>query len=92
MTEVKMLVTLTTEELSEVVTEAVKKALDAERERNERAEKEVYLTRKEVISLLKISPVTFWKLCKANTLETKKIGRKVLVLKSSVMAAQTAKL
>ena len=92
MTESKMLVTLTTEELSQVVTEAVKKALDAERERNERAEKEVYLTRKEVISLLKISPVTFWKLCKSQTLETKKIGRKVLVLKSSVMAAQTAKL
>ena len=92
MTEVKMLVTLTTEELSEVVTEAVKKALDAERERNEKAEKEIYLTRKEVISLLKISPVTFWKLCKSQTLETKKIGRKVLVLKSSVMAAQAAKL
>lgn len=92
MTEVKMLVTLTTEELSEVVTEAVKKALDAERERNEKAEKEIYLTRKEVISLLKISPVTFWKLCKSNTFETKKIGRKVLVLKSSVMAAQAAKL
>ena len=87
-----MLVTLTTEELSEVVTEAVKKALDAERERNEKAEKEIYLTRKEVISLLKISPVTFWKLCKSQTLETKKIGRKVLVLKSSVMAAQAAKL
>lgn len=92
MTEVKMLVTLTTEELSEVVTEAVKKALDAERERNEKAEKEIYLTRKEVISLLKISSVTFWKLCKSQTLETKKIGRKVLVLKSSVMAAQAQKL
>lgn len=92
MTESKMIVTLTTEELSQVVTEAVQKALVAERERNEKAEKEVYLTRKEVISLLKISPVTFWKLCKANTLETKKIGRKVLVLKSSVMAAQAAKL
>ena len=92
MTENKMLVTLTTEELSEVVTKAVKKALDAERERNEKAEKEVYLTRKEVISLLKISPVTFWKLCKSQTLEAKKIGRKVLVLKSSVMAAQAAKL
>lgn len=87
-----MLVTLTTEELSEVVTEAVKKALDAERERTEKAEKEVYLTRKEVISLLKISPVTFWKLCKSQKLETKKIGRKVLVLKSSVMASQAAKL
>ena len=87
-----MIVTLTTEELSKVVTEAVKKALDAERERTEKAEKEVYLTRKEAISLLKISPVTFWKLCKSNTFETKKIGRKVLVLKSSVMAAQTAKL
>ena len=92
MTDNKMIVTLTTEELSKVVTEAVKKALDAERERNEKAEKEVYLTRKEVISLLKISPVTFWKLCKSNTFETKKIGRKVLVLKSSVMAAQAAKL
>ena len=92
MTEAKMLVTLTTDELSQVVTEAVKKALDAERERNEKAEKEVYLTRKEVISLLKISPVTFWKLCKSQTLETKKIGRKVLVLKSSVMAAQAQKL
>ena len=92
MTENKMLVTLTTEELSEVVTEAVKKALDAERERTEKAEKEVYLTRKEVISLLKISPVTFWKLCKSKTLETKKIGRKVLVLKSSLIAAQAAKL
>ena len=92
MTESKMIVTLTTEELSQVVTEAVQKALVAEHERNEKAEKEVYLTRKEVISLLKISPVTFWKLCKSQTLETKKIGRKVLVLKSSVMAAQTAKL
>lgn len=87
-----MLVTLTTEELSEVVTEAVKKALDAERERTEKSEKEMYLTRKEVINLLKISPVTFWKMSKNNVLETKKIGRKVLVLKSSVMAAQSAKL
>ena len=87
-----MMVTLTTEELSQVVTEAVIKALDAERERSEKAEKELYLTRKEVISLLKISPVTFWKMSKNNVLETKKIGRKVLVLKSSVMAAQSAKL
>lgn len=88
----KMLVTLTTGELSQVVADAVKKVLDAERERTEKAEKEMYLTRKEVINLLKISPVTFWKLCKNQTLETKKIGRKVLVLKSSVMAAQTQKL
>lgn len=88
----RMMVTLTTEELSQVVTEAVRKALDAERERSEKAEKEMYLTRKEVIALLKISPVTFWKLCKNDTLETKKIGRKVLVLKSSVMAAQAQKL
>ena len=87
-----MLVTLTTGELSQVVADAVKKVLDAERERTEKAEKEMYLTRKEVINLLKISPVTFWKLCKNQTLETKKIGRKVLVLKSSVMAAQTQKL
>ena len=88
----KMLVTLTTGELSQVVADAVKKALDAERERTEKEEKEMYLTRKEVINLLKISPVTFWKMSKNNVLETKKIGRKVLVLKSSVMAAQSAKL
>lgn len=88
----KMLVTLTTDELSQVVTEAVQKAIAAERERSEKAEKEMYLTRKEVINLLKISPVTFWKMSKNNVLETKKIGRKVLVLKSSVMAAQSAKL
>ena len=92
MEKARMMVTLTTEELSEVVTEAVRKALDAERERSEKAEKEMYLTRKEVISLLKISPVTFWKMSKNNVLETKKIGRKVLVLKSSVMAAQAQKL
>ena len=92
MEKARMMVTLTTEELSEVVTEAVRKALDAERERSEKAEKEMYLTRKEVINLLKISPVTFWKMSKNNVLETKKIGRKVLVLKSSVMAAQAAKL
>lgn len=88
----RMLVTLTTGELSQVVADAVKKALDAERERTEKEEKEMYLTRKEVINLLKISPVTFWKMSKNNVLETKKIGRKVLVLKSSVMAAQAAKL
>lgn len=88
----KMLVTLTAGELSQVVADAVKKALDAERERTEKSEKEMYLTRKEVINLLKISPVTFWKMSKNNVLETKKIGRKVLVLKSSVMAAQSAKL
>lgn len=88
----RMLVTLTTGELSQVVADAVKMALDAERERTEKAEKEMYLTRKEVISLLKISPVTFWKLCKNNVLETKKIGRKVLVLRSSVIASQAQKL
>lgn len=90
--EKTMVVTLTTDELSELVEAAVKSALTAERERERNEVKQVYLTREQAMQMLQISSTTLWKLDNANLLEKKKIGRKVLYSRKSVEAAQSAKL
>lgn len=87
-----MVVTLTTDQLTELVEAAVGKALEAEREREKAEVKQVYLTREQTMQMLQISSTTLWKLDNANLLEKKKIGRKVLYSRKSVEAAQTAKL
>lgn len=87
-----MVVTLTTDQLSELVEAAVTSALTAERERERNEVKQVYLTREQAMQMLQISSTTLWKLDNANLLEKKKIGRKVLYSRKSVEAAQTAKL
>lgn len=92
MTENQMIVTMTADQLSELVEAAVGKALSAEREREKAEVKQVYLTREQTMQMLQISSTTLWKLDNANLLEKKKIGRKVLYSRKSVEAAQTAKL
>ena len=87
-----LVVTLSTQELKDLVYDAVKDALDNERKQQEEKANEKYLTRQDVMNLLKISKVTLWKLDKTNVLERKRIGRKVLYTKSSVLSAQTSKL
>ena len=87
-----LVVTLSTQELKDLVYDAVKDALDNERKQQEEKANEKYLTRQDVMNLLKISKVTLWKLDKSNVLERKKIGRKVLYTKSSVLSAQASKL
>ena len=90
--EKTMVVTLTTDQLTELVEAAVGKALEAEREREKTEVKQVYLTREQTMQFLQISSTTLWKLDNANLLEKKKIGRKVLYSRKSVEAAQAAKL
>lgn len=92
MTENQMIVTMTADQLSELVEAAVGKALEAERERENKEVKQVYLTREQTMQMLQISSTTLWKLDNANLLEKKKIGRKVLYSRKSVEAAQAAKL
>lgn len=92
MTENQMIVTMTADQLSELVEAAVGKALEAEREREKTEVKQVYLTREQVMQMLQISSTTLWKMDNSNLLEKKKIGRKVLYSRKSVEAAQTAKL
>lgn len=87
-----LIVTLSTSELKDLVFDAVKDALQTEREHQEVKSNEVYLTRVDTMKLLQISKVTLWKLDKQGILERKQIGRKVLYSKSSVLAAQSAKL
>ena len=87
-----MIVTMTADQLSELVEAAVGKALEAEREREKTEVKQVYLTREQVMQMLQISSTTLWKMDNSNLLEKKKIGRKVLYSRKSVEAAQTAKL
>lgn len=87
-----LIVTLSTSELKDLVFDAVKDALLTEREHQEVKSNEVYLTREDTMKMLQISKVTLWKMDKQNLLERKQIGRKVLYSKSSVLAAQAAKL
>lgn len=92
MNKTDLVVTLSTEELKDLVFDAVKDALSTERETQERKQNDVYLTREDTMKMLQISKVTLWKLDKQGILERKQIGRKVLYSKSSVLAAQAAKL
>ena len=92
MNKTDLVVTLSTEELKDLVFDAVKDALSTERETQERKQNDVYLTREDTMKMLQISKVTLWKLDKQGILERKQIGRKVLYSKSSVLAAQSAKL
>lgn len=92
MNTTNLVVTLSTEELKDLVFDAVKDALSTERNAQEVKQNEVYLTREDTMKLLQISKVTLWKMDKQGILERKQIGRKVLYSKSSVLAAQAAKL
>lgn len=92
MNKADLVVTLSTSELKDLVFDAVKDALQTEREHEEVKSNEVYLTREDTMKMLQISKVTLWKMDKQNLLERKQIGRKVLYSKSSVLAAQAAKL
>ena len=92
MNKEQLVVTLSTAELKDLVYDVVKDALQSERKQQEEKANEKYLTRQDVMNLLKISKVTLWKLDKTNVLERKRIGRKVLYTKSSVLDAQTSKL
>lgn len=92
MNKEQLVVTLSTAELKDLVYDVVKDALQSERKQQEEKANEKYLTRQDVMNLLKISKVTLWKLDKSNVLERKKIGRKVLYTKSSVLSAQASKL
>ena len=71
MTENQMIVTMTADQLSELVEAAVGKALEAERERENKEVKQVYLTREQTMQMLQISSTTLWKLDNANLLEKK---------------------
>lgn len=82
--EKTMVVTLTTDQLSELMETAVSKALAAEREHKETVAREIFITRQQVMQMLQISPVTLWKLDKKGLLDKRRIGRKVLYAKSSV--------
>ena len=92
MNRTDLVVTLSTEELKDLVYDAVKDALNTERKTQETKQNEVYLTREDTMKMLQISKVTLWKLDRKGLLERKQIGRKVLYSKSSVLAAQSAKL
>lgn len=92
MNKTDLVVTLNAEELKDLVFDAVKDALQTERKNQEVKQNEVYLTREDTMKMLQISKVTLWKMDKQNLLERKQIGRKVLYSKSSVLAAQAAKL
>lgn len=92
MNTTNLVVTLSTEELKDLVFDAVKDALSTERNAQEVKQNEVYLTREDTMKLLQISKVTLWKMDKQGILERKQLGRKVLYSKSSVLAAQAAKL
>lgn len=92
MNTTNLVVTLSTEELKDLVFDAVKDALNTQRETQEVKQNDVYLTREDTMKMLQISKVTLWKLDKQGILERKQIGRKVLYSKSSVLAAQSAKL
>ena len=87
-----LIVTLSTTALKDLVYDAVKDALQSERKQQEAKANEVYLTREDTMKMLQISKVTLWKMDKANLLEKKRIGRKVLYTKSSVLSVQTSKL
>ena len=87
-----LIVTLSTTELKDLVYDAVKDALQSERKQQEAKANEVYLTREDTMKMLQISKVTLWKMDKANLLEKKRSGRKVLYTKSSVLSVQTSKL
>lgn len=87
-----LIVTLSKSELKDLIFDVFKDALRSEREAQEAKQNEVYLTREETINLLKISEVTLWKIDKKGLLDKKKIGRKVLYAKSSVLALQTTRL
>ena len=84
--------TLRTTELKDLVYDAVKDALQSERKQQEAKANEVYLTREDTMKMLQNSKVTLWKMDKANLLEKKRIGRKVLYAKRSVRSVQTSKL
>ena len=75
-----LIVTLSKSELKDLIFDVFKDALRSEREAQ------------ETINLLKISEVTLWKIDRKGLLDKKKIGRKVLYAKSSVLALQTARL
>ena len=92
MNTTNLVVTLSTDELKDLVYDAVKDALQTERQVQEVKQNEVYLTREDTMKLLQISKVTLWKMDKKGLLERKELGRKVLYTKSSVLAAQAAKL
>ena len=92
MNATNLVVTLSTDELKDLVYDAVKDALQTERKNQEVKQNDVYLTREDTMKMLQISKVTLWKLDKTGILERKQIGRKVLYSKSSVLAAQAAKL
>lgn len=92
MNATNLVVTLSTDELKDLIFDVVKDALSTERNAQESKQNEVYLTREDTMKLLQISKVTLWKLDKKGILERKELGRKVLYTKSSVLAAQAAKL
>ena len=92
MNKADLVVTLSTDELKDLIFDVVKDALNTERKNQEQKQNEVYLTREDTMKMLQISKVTLWKMDKQNLLERKQIGRKVLYTKSSVLAAQAAKL
>lgn len=92
MNKADLVVTMSTDELKDLIFDVVKDALNTERETQERKQNEVYLTREDTMKLLQISKVTLWKLDKKGLLERKELGRKVLYTKRSVLAAQAAKL
>lgn len=92
MNKADLVVTMSTDELKDLIFDVVKDALNTERETQEQKQNEVYLTREDTMKMLQISKVTLWKMDKQNLLERKQIGRKVLYSKSSVLAAQAAKL
>ena len=91
MNATNLVVTLSTDELKDLIFDVVKDALSTERNAQESKQNEVYLTREDTMKLLQISKVTLWKLDKKGILERKELGRKVLYTKSSVLAAQAAK-
>ena len=92
MNKTDLVVAMSTDELKDLIFDVVKDALNTERKTQEVKSNEVYLTRVDTMKLLQISKVTLWKLDKQGILERKQLGRKVLYSKSSVLAAQAAKL
>ena len=73
MNTTNLVVTLSTEELKDLVFDAVKDALNTQRETQEQKQNEVYLTREDTMKMLQISKVTLWKMDRQNLLESPSI-------------------
>jgi excisionase family DNA binding protein len=82
-----ILTTYTTEQLTGIITHAVKEAVQILQEGNKKQESEILLTRKEAAELLKISLVTLNDWSKRGLVKSYIIGGRVLYKRKEVEAS-----